>query len=75
MWLWFSFSQSGRETEEHNGGLVQLNGWMVVTGADFWWIFLNSCREHSFEPLTAGQKIIIIIIIILKKIEKIKGSG
>jgi len=48
---------------------------MVVTGADFWWIFLNSCREHSFEPLTAGQKIIIIIIIILKKTEKITGSG
>jgi len=28
MWLWFSFSQSGRETEEHNGGLVQRTaGW------------------------------------------------
>jgi hypothetical protein len=72
LWLWLSFSRSGRETEEDDGGLVQLNGWMVVTGADFRWIFPDFGRERSFEPLTAGQKIIIIIIIILKKIEKIK---
>jgi hypothetical protein len=41
-------------------------GWMVVTGADFRWIFPNSGRERSFEPFTVGQKIIIIIITILK---------
>jgi hypothetical protein len=49
-------------------------GWMVVTGADFRWIFPDSGRERSFEPLTAGQKIIIIIITILKKTKKITGS-
>jgi hypothetical protein len=39
------------------GGLVLLNGWMVVTGADFRWIFLDSGRERrSFELLTARQK-------------------
>lgn len=49
-------------------------GWMVVTGADFRWIFPDSGRERSFEPFTTGQKIIIIIITILKN-KKITGSG
>jgi hypothetical protein len=47
----------GRRLASFDGGLVQLNGWMVVTGADFQWIFPDSGTEcRSFEPLTVGQK-------------------
>jgi hypothetical protein len=50
-------------------------GWMVVTRVDFRWIFPNSSRERSIEPLTAGQKIIIIITILKKKNKNKKITG